>query len=132
MQDTNAQSQERGYELKDASVGPLLIGAALLCLVIVVCLFVGHWMVVHFEVERTKASEINLLAGYQAHPTAAVLQASTATELEAFQLEIEERVNGYGWVDRPNHIVRIPLERALELTLERGLPSAPQAPRFPR
>jgi hypothetical protein len=31
-------------------------------------------------------------------------------------------LNSYGWVDRANGTVRIPIERAIELTAERGLP----------
>ncbi len=31
-------------------------------------------------------------------------------------------LNGYGWVDRSNGIVRIPIDRAIALILQRGLP----------
>ena len=31
-------------------------------------------------------------------------------------------LNGYGWVDKANGVVHIPIERAMQLTLERGLP----------
>ena len=33
------------------------------------------------------------------------------------------QLNSYGWVDQSNGIVRIPVERAMDLVLERGLPS---------
>lgn len=33
----------------------------------------------------------------------------------------------YGWVDREAGIVRIPIERAMDLLLERGLPTRPDA-----
>lgn len=42
-------------------------------------------------------------------------------ELEALRAEEEARLGRYQWVDRKAGIVRIPIERALELTLrERG------------
>ncbi len=36
----------------------------------------------------------------------------------------EDRIlNSYGWVDRNAGVVRIPIEQAMKLTVERGLPS---------
>jgi hypothetical protein len=34
----------------------------------------------------------------------------------------ERRLGSYGWVDRPAGVVHIPIERAIDLTAERGLP----------
>ena len=36
-------------------------------------------------------------------------------------------LGGYGWVDRQAGIVRIPIEDAMSLVLERGLPARPDA-----
>jgi hypothetical protein len=36
-------------------------------------------------------------------------------------------LEGYGWVDREAGVVRVPIERAMELLLERGLPTRPEA-----
>jgi hypothetical protein len=38
-----------------------------------------------------------------------------------------QQLASYGWVDRPAGVVRIPIERAIDITLERGLPVRPQA-----
>ena len=35
----------------------------------------------------------------------------------------EKLLNTYGWIDRQNGIVRLPIDRAMELLLERGLPT---------
>jgi hypothetical protein len=35
----------------------------------------------------------------------------------------EAILNSYGWVDEEAGVVRIPIDRAMELTLERGLPT---------
>lgn len=34
-----------------------------------------------------------------------------------------EQLNSYGWVDRSNGIVRIPIDRAMDLLAQRGLPA---------
>lgn len=50
------------------------------------------------------------------------LQLDPARDLAAFREAERQRLSTYGWVDRSRGVVRIPLERALSLTLERGLP----------
>jgi len=35
----------------------------------------------------------------------------------------EAKLGSYGWVDRSNGIVRIPIDRAMDLLLQRGLPT---------
>lgn len=35
----------------------------------------------------------------------------------------DEKLNNYGWIDRSNGIVQIPIERAMDLLAHRGLPS---------
>jgi len=42
--------------------------------------------------------------------------------LATFRAQEEEKLTTYGWVDRNAGVVRIPVERAKDLLLERGLP----------
>ena len=44
-------------------------------------------------------------------------------DLEAFQAREEIELHSYGWVNRSSGIVRIPIERAMELLLQKGLPA---------
>ena len=41
------------------------------------------------------------------------------------QLKAEQRavLTSYGWLDKANGVVHIPIDRAMALTLERGLPA---------
>jgi hypothetical protein len=50
------------------------------------------------------------------------LQLTPAEDLGKFRANEESELNTYGWVNRTSGVVRIPVARALELTLERGLP----------
>jgi hypothetical protein len=43
--------------------------------------------------------------------------------LEAQRAAERELLETYGWVDEAHGVVRIPVERAMELVLERGLPA---------
>jgi hypothetical protein len=52
-----------------------------------------------------------------------VLQVTPAADLEQMRTAEETILHGYGWVDRDAGIIRIPIERAIEHTAERGLPA---------
>lgn len=58
-------------------------------------------------------------------PPAPRLQADPPQEIRQLH-EWEERVlSSYGWVNRARGVARIPVERAMELVLEEGLPEVP-------
>jgi hypothetical protein len=50
------------------------------------------------------------------------LQVSPPADMAAFRAQEEQGMTNYAWIDRSNGVVRIPIERAMELLLERGLP----------
>ena len=47
-------------------------------------------------------------------------------QLNGIRLEEEKTLYSYGWVDEKAGTVRIPIERAMELIAQRGLPVRPQ------
>jgi len=51
------------------------------------------------------------------------LQILPAQELNAFRTREEAELNSYGWINRTAGIVRIPVARAMDLLLERGMPA---------
>jgi hypothetical protein len=56
------------------------------------------------------------------------LQSDPAAEMEALRQEEERLVNSYRWMDQKRGIARIPVTRAMELLVERGLPVRSEAP----
>ncbi len=48
--------------------------------------------------------------------------------LEELRAAEDAVLHSYGWVDRPAEIVRMPIERAMEVLIERGLPARAQPP----
>jgi hypothetical protein len=50
------------------------------------------------------------------------LQVSPPADLQAFRAREEGELNSYGWVDKSAGIVHIPIEWAIELIVENGLP----------
>jgi len=49
-----------------------------------------------------------------------------ATNQQDFRAEEDKLVNGYSWVDQAHGIVRIPIERAMDLAIQRGFPARSQ------
>jgi hypothetical protein len=50
------------------------------------------------------------------------LQTAPARDLKALRALEDELLHHYGWVDRQAGVVRIPIERAIELVLSEGKP----------
>jgi hypothetical protein len=50
------------------------------------------------------------------------LEINERTELNDIRLHEEDTLSSYGWVDQKSGTVRIPIDRAMDLLVERGLP----------
>jgi hypothetical protein len=50
-------------------------------------------------------------------------QISPRLDLQSLRARENTELNSYRWVDQTNGVVQIPIERAMELVIQRGLPS---------
>lgn len=57
---------------------------------------------------------------------APLLETDERTQFNDFLMKQEQELNSYGWADEKSGVARIPIERAMELTAQRGLPVLPQ------
>jgi hypothetical protein len=55
------------------------------------------------------------------------LESDETTEINDFRMQEEQTLNSYGWVDQQAGVARIPIDRAMALLAQRGLPTRPQA-----
>ena len=55
------------------------------------------------------------------------LQVDAHNELREMRAAEDRMLQSYGWVDRDAGIVRIPVDRAMEILAYKGLPTRPQA-----
>lgn len=74
--------------------------------------------------EFRAAQPVTLIKEAPKPPTMPQLQVSPARELDQLRRSEEQVLNSYGWVDRQNGVVRIPIEEAMKKVLEKGLPPA--------
>jgi hypothetical protein len=55
------------------------------------------------------------------------LQPAPITDLKDMRAAEDQILKGYGWVDQAHGVTRIPIDRAMELLAQRGLPARPPA-----
>ena len=73
---------------------------------------------------RDEAARVYPLAkGVSQEPPSPRLQTQPFKDVYQLKGEQTRALHGYGWLDKANGVVHIPIERAMELTLERGLPA---------
>jgi hypothetical protein len=61
-------------------------------------------------------------------PPPPLLQRAPAQDLAAFRAQEDQVLGSYGWVDKEARLVRIPIEEAMKLVAEKGLPVLSPAP----
>jgi hypothetical protein len=59
------------------------------------------------------------------------LERNERIEINDFRLKEEQTLNSYGWADEKAGVVHIPIERAMQMVAERGLPITPKAGEAP-
>lgn len=120
----NATTEDHDHERKDVDV-PSLFTIGLLLLLSCIAIFI----VVTLMMRYFKAHEPAVIAG-QANvpvtraqefpqPRLIVKPGATLADLRAAE---DAELNSHGWVDRNTGIARIPIDRAMQLLLQRGLP----------
>jgi len=115
-----------GHEARDVALkGPLLFGAVLIAGILASLLLVRwtfDWLA--SREARAQAPEHALAPGAgRSLPPEPRLQMDPVAEYRAIRAQEEGILHGYGWVDKDAGIARIPIERAMDLILEEGLPA---------
>lgn len=128
----NGKGSGEGYERRDMSVR--LVGVFLGGVIVaVIAVFLMMWGLFGYyragEVRRGEA--ISPPADVSQIPPEPRLQVHGAKDLKTFEAEEDGVLRSYGWVDRQAGVVRIPIDRAMKLLAERGLPPASQSAKKP-
>jgi len=114
------------HEERDVDIRPIFgFAAGLTFVVAFVCLAV--WVLFQFYASRAavKTTPQYPLAARQENrlPPEPRLQTNPRQDLSDLRTQEDRVLDSYGWVDKNAGVVRIPIDQAMRLTLERGLPS---------
>lgn len=118
------ESLARHYEVEDINYRAILwFGGAILAGVVVVNLLL-YWLIGSWSGEATPLQVQIPPALVTPLPVPGPgLDAAPEARLNATLAREEQRLNNYAWLDREGGVVRIPVERAMELLVEQGLPA---------
>ena len=114
------------HEESDVNVGAILrYGAGLLAIALVVHVFLW-WLMGIYERqhERALTQVYPMAAGQQDRlPPFPRLQANPQQDMRDLRAKQKALLDGYGWVDKEAGVARIPIEEAMKMIVERGLPA---------
>ena len=136
-------ANEIGFEREDLGTKPVF--GFLISLVITgILVYFLIWGIFHFLDDYDKKHQQNRSPLLQAESNTREVQAQKIqsfpqprleederTELDGFRYGEEERLHSYGWVDEKAQVTHIPIEQAMEMIVQRGLPITPQAGTVP-
>ena len=135
MADSHAPASQDNPEVRhettDVNIRAILIFGGALIVSAVVISFAVWVLFRYFEARETRrvAPEYPLAATQESRlPPEPRLQTNPREDLEQLREQEEQILNSYGWVDKNGGVARIPIEEAMKLVVQRGLP-ARQEPR---
>ncbi len=119
--------REKSYEKRDVSYGPYAKWIAGLFLFTGLSVL-SAWVVfkVMVRVAPTPAPNISSALSQELPPQPR-LQAHPARDLVLYNRAEDAQLNSYGWVNRQEGIVRIPVSLALDIIAKQGIPELPPA-----
>jgi len=145
-QNQNPGHEREPFERQDLSptiVIGFMIGLALMCVLVLFVVKAVYWGLdryndAHQPPQSPLATSTADAEARRALPRAQThekieetfpqprLEDNERGELRSVRLGEEDRLNSFGWVDEKAGVAHIPIERAMQLIAERGLPVYPQ------
>jgi hypothetical protein len=136
----HGQNPETAFEPQDLSakgVFSFLAGLAIVGVVVYFILLGLYRFLDRYEAKRQPPTG-PLAAKVESTPHGAMpnarmkfpeprLEVNERTEIGDFRLQEADRLNTYGWVDQKAGVVHIPIDRAMQLIAQQGLPVLPQS-----
>ncbi len=120
------RSSGPNYETRDASAAWIfgLLGLLVLCIAASQVFLGGFhvWLSRRPTPSDSWAKHASTVTAASHKTTLPPLQIDPPNDLMLSRAHEQEVLNSYGWADRSNQFVRLPIERAMSLLAERGLP----------
>jgi hypothetical protein len=121
------ESGYHAHEARDVDVRGLTLSALGLAVLLVGTLVLIGWLFMTFGAQEQRTEVPSALVATQPDPPAPRLQASPTQDLRAMQRAEDEKLHSYSWVDASEGIASIPIDRAIDLLAQRGLPTWSEA-----
>jgi hypothetical protein len=122
-------ARKEGYEHRDTDVRTLAKFGLWLAVILVV-IFLGMMGMFSYYAKSQQlgppASPFDV-ENARVLPPSPRLQVAPRAELLTYRDDQKQELETYGWVDQANGVVRLPIDRAMDLLLQKGLPVRAEA-----
>lgn len=124
----NPDHSAPGYEKRDVHTTPIYVYGIILLVLTVLSMGFIQWLFGAMK-ERIDQAQVppaaTLRVTQPAPPSEPAFSMYPARTLAEFRQAEDAHLSTYGWVDRDQEITRLPVERAMTILLETGLPPVP-------
>jgi hypothetical protein len=117
-----------GYEKRDVNTRAIAYAVIVLLVLVIASLLTMHWMFDYFSATQKLGPSASPFTDVRQLPPEPRLQVHPVEDLNRVRESQEDLLTSYGWADRATGKVRVPIDRAMDLILERGLPTRTSAP----
>jgi hypothetical protein len=115
-----------GHESRDLNARAIFLFAAGLVVTVTILFFVIGSLFNRFSAKLATGRQEDRAAPNVSVPEPR-LQSNPAADMEKFRAHEKKILSSYGWVNRTAGVVRIPIERAMDLVVERGFQPPPES-----
>jgi hypothetical protein len=113
-----------GHETRDAGVRPIVLNGAGLAVMIVMVGFIVYGTFQYLARHPAISPQSNPMpAGDPQIPPEPRIEDHPAIAIQQLHTQEDKMLSTYGWTDKKAGVVRIPIDRAMELQLGRGFPT---------
>jgi len=118
-----------GHETEDASIRGILYAGAGLAVVTALSLLLVYGIFQYLADHPVATEPSNPMAEteQQQFPPAPRIEDHPTVELKELRAQEDRLLSTYGWSDKKAGVVRIPIDRAMQLQMERGFPVRKEA-----
>jgi hypothetical protein len=113
-----------GHELSDLSPRAIAIFGIALAATVIFCLILAVWIFNYLAGREARQDVAPSPLAKREAPAEPLLQVAAPKDLEGMRAAEEKILSSYDWVNRQAGTVRIPIQRAMQLLAERGIPAA--------
>ncbi len=110
-----------GYERREVDIKLIVLSTVGLAITVIITLAFTVWL---FDVTYHLTTPKPGATVYPHEwPPAPRLQPHPAVELQNLRQHEDEILNNYGWVDQKAGVVRLPIDKAMDILAQKGLPT---------
>lgn len=121
-----------GHETREVNIKLILLSTLGMVISVLVVCFITVGIFDYLNSHQAATPPATALARPKEFPPAPRVQEHPWEEYKVLHANEARILNSYGWMDQATGTVRIPIDRAIELTAERGLPVAQQGSEAPK